>query len=410
MRDSAQELPSLRSLQGALESTTERLAGELARPQAAAPDWSQLEWRVGRAAAAIHGVGALLGQRLRWRGPGQWPAYLARQQHETAARGQRIGALLARLDAQGRERGIALVALKGAALHRRGVYCSGERPMADVDLLVRVADEARACELIASLGYRPGPVTWKHRVFEPVAAASLTTLLGEDCGNPIRIELHTHVHERLPVSCVDLSALMWSAAPAPGIADYPSDPMLALHLLLHAAGSLTDHSVRLLHLYDLARLSTPFTGADWEALLDAAARVGAAWWLYPPLALTQRYFASVPAGVLEHCARVCPRRLRRSFERVTVSEVSLSDLWVRAFPGLIWAHTPAEALRYVGARLRPPADTRALRQSLAGSHPLLHGGTWAHASQLRRILRWLRARQPRQESLVVVQAALTAAG
>ena len=57
-----------------------------------------------------------------------------------AGRHRRIAELLGRIDAEARRSGIALVALKGAALHAIGIYQAGERPMADIDLLARDAD------------------------------------------------------------------------------------------------------------------------------------------------------------------------------------------------------------------------------------------------------------------------------
>jgi hypothetical protein len=56
--------------------------------------------------------------------------------------------------------------------------------------------------------------------------------------------------------------------------------------------------------------------------------------------------------------------------------------------------------------LRPSAETRALREAFAQSQPLVSGGEWADTSQGRRIVRWLLARQPRQETLQPVRAAL----
>jgi hypothetical protein len=57
-------------------------------------------------------------------------------------------------------------------------------------------------------------------------------------------------------------------------------------------------------------------------------------------------------------------------------------------------------------RLRPRAETLELRRALVHSQPLLSDGEWARTSQGRRILRWLSARQPRQQALQPVQAAL----
>jgi hypothetical protein len=53
-------------------------------------------------------------------------------------------------------RGVALVALKGAALHAQGIYSAGERPMADLDLLVSEDNMARATELLTELGFSLG--------------------------------------------------------------------------------------------------------------------------------------------------------------------------------------------------------------------------------------------------------------
>ena len=60
-----------------------------------------------------------------------------------------------------------LIALKGAALHAHKIYAPGERPMADLDLLVAESDTARAAQLLTELGFHPGHLTWKHQAFEP---------------------------------------------------------------------------------------------------------------------------------------------------------------------------------------------------------------------------------------------------
>ena len=64
----AREPPSLATVQRVLRETTEFLAHELSRPHAAAPDWSEVEWRIARAAVTIHGVSGLMAGRTRWHG------------------------------------------------------------------------------------------------------------------------------------------------------------------------------------------------------------------------------------------------------------------------------------------------------------------------------------------------------
>jgi len=104
-------------LQGTLRNITERLAGELAKPTLVAPDWSPVEWQLACAVAAIHCVSPLLAGSLRWEGPALWRNFLAGQKAHVATRHRRIQELLDQIDARSREEGIAIVGLKGAALH-----------------------------------------------------------------------------------------------------------------------------------------------------------------------------------------------------------------------------------------------------------------------------------------------------
>jgi hypothetical protein len=118
-----------------LRGTTERLAYELAHPQAAAPGWSPLEWRTARAVASMHGVSGLLARTTSWAAPAGWSEFLTRQHEHIARRQARLCEVLAELGERFRQQGIPMQALKGAALHLDGFYRHGERPMADLDLL-----------------------------------------------------------------------------------------------------------------------------------------------------------------------------------------------------------------------------------------------------------------------------------
>src|SRR5690606_20060321 len=97
-------------------------------------------------------------------------------------------------------------------------------------------------------------------------------------------------------------------------------------LSLHAAGSICYRGLRLLNLNDIARLSALMTRADWDEFLRLGFRQERAlWWAYPPLALTARYFGTIPERVLAHELLACPQRLKRMTRRQTLSEVSLSN-------------------------------------------------------------------------------------
>jgi hypothetical protein len=400
--------PRLKELQRILTGVTERLAHELAASGTQAPAWSETEWGVARAVAAVHGVSGLLAQRLRWQGPQAWRAFLETQHQQMAQRQLRIEGLLERLDARARAGEVALVGLKGTAFLRLGLYQSGERPMADVDLLVEGSQEARAQGLLLGLGFSPGTISWRHRTYTEPAAPGTEAQLGEHSGNPLKIELHRQVCERLPLQPVDITLQVFPAPARAGLQPYPSRATLLLHVLLHAAGAMVDRSARLLHLNDIARLTCAMEPADWDELfaLGAESARPGLWWAFPPLALTDRYFHCVPTRVLAHLAQQCRWPLRSAAQHRRLADVSLSYLWVSAFPGIEWSGSLGEAVAYAMRRLRPRTETLELRRALAHSQPLVTSREWAYASQGRRILRWLSARQPRHEALHPVQAAL----
>ena len=399
----------LKQVRTALVTTTEVLARELGSPGTVTPQWSDLEWQVAKAVAAIHGVSGLLAQNLRWRGPEHWQAFLLDQRQQVAGRLPRIQALLALIDSTTRQGNIACVALKGAALHARGVYVPGERPMADVDLLVREADAARAGALLESIGFCAGVVTWKHRVFNPVNANKTPARLGEAAGEDIKIEMHGAIREILPLRPVDITSLGFPPRAHAGINDYASPGALLLHILLHASGAMIGRALRLLHLNDMHRLTRGMGSADWDELFRLAAGTAdpSLWWAFPPLALTNRYFGGIPERVLARMAAGSPWLLRRMYRHRILSQVSLSYLWVSAFPGIEWSQSLGEMWTYAAQRIVPSRETVALRVAYADAQPQVNGGEWGYTSQAQRIVRWLLARQPRQETIQSVRAVLS---
>lgn len=404
--------PSLKALQLALQKTTEVLANELEHPTAIAPKWSPTEWSVARAVASIHGVSPLLANVLRWRGPSDWTLFLTQQKAHTATRFCRIQQLLQHIDGRARREGIALVALKGAALYANGLYAAGERPMADVDLLVRDAESQRAARLVMELGFQQILQDHKSATFQEADAAA-PAALGEHFGNTIQIDLHSRIGEQLPLRAVDISEIVFPLQPHPGLNSYASKAALLLHLLLHAAGALSGRALRLLQLHDIARLARSMTDAEWELVFREAERIVDAgerslWWAFPPLNLAARYCGGVPDRVLARTASHCHWLLKRVYKHKKLSSASLSYLWTSAFPGIEWARSLHAMLQYAVTRIVPSAETVQLRTTLAGVQPRVSGGSWADLSQSRRVLRWVMSRQARHETLQPVSAALRA--
>jgi len=401
---SSHDLPPLDTIQAALRKTTEVLARELADPADTAPDWSPSEWLFARAVATLHGISPLLSRSIRWQGTPGWNRFLSEQRIHTETRYQSIQDLLALLDSAARGAGIALVALKGAALHSLGVYSAGERPMADVDLLVRDADAERTAEVLESLGFHETLRTPRHRIYQPGQRQDAGDF-GENAANPMKIEMHTRIGEPLPLRRVDVSERIYPRDPHPGLNDYPDKAALMTHVLLHAAGAMAVRAARLLHFNDISRLSARLTDQDWNDVLTPEAGNQAAWWAYPPLALTARYYSSVPARVLAAARDRCPSLLRRVCERQTLSDVSLSYVWVSALPVIEWARSPWEMAAYLRQRVAPSRSMKSLREVLANTEQIARA-PWNHLSQRQRIVRWLTSRPARSETLYTVRAAL----
>ena len=400
------ELPDLGKVDAALREITELLAREITSPTAEAPNWSEFEWRVARAVAAMQGVSSLLCARLRWNGPPNWRRFLEAQRVHVAERQEGIAKLLDRIDTQSRAQGIAVVPLKGAALYANGIYSAGDRPMADIDLLVRAADTNAMTQLLVGCGFEVTFTSWRHQLFEPALKKTIAGL-GEHADNPIKIELHTDIRERLPIAEVDITKLVFPSMPRVGLNPYSSKVSLMLHLLLHAAGNMRANALRLIQLHDIALLALRFDPKEWVELMTARLENRGLWWAFPPLKLTTRYYpAAVPSSVIAHLGRESPWLLRRRYGKIRLADVSWSNMWVHAFPGIEWSGSPQEALKFMISRLWPSREREMEAQHLVSHHPGASEIPWYGIPQHARILRWLTSKPPRVQTLVAVRAAL----
>jgi hypothetical protein len=399
------ELPPYKALAAALRKTTEHLARELVRPSDTPPGWNELEFGVAQSVAAMQGITVLLGNRLRWRGPPAWEAFLAGQREQSVLREALLGRLLERIDSVTRDARIACVALKGSALRSLGLYAPGERPSGDIDLLVRKSDAAAVATAIASHDYVLFADVKRHTTYVPRKLETPISL-GEHAANTISIEVHTLVAEALPIRNVDITERLLPERPVPGVNRYPSDAALLLHLLLHAADNMKTHCLRQLQLHDIALLLGRLGAADWDAMHEAAS-AGELWWAFPPLAMTERYYdCRAPRALLRDVRRSCPVILRRVSDRHELTDVSWSNLRISALPGIAWSHTPIEALRYAWRRVSPERDTLEEVRTAVELQPHLRIVPWYQVSQSKRIVRWLVSRPPRVQTISAVAAAL----
>jgi hypothetical protein len=404
----AAPLPPATVIDAALRKITETLTAAIAGTHSSAPDWSDLEWNLAKAVAAMHGISSLLARAVSWRGREGWAEFLEEQRAHTASRHRRIVSFLRRIDERAVEDGITVIALKGAALHALGVYEIGDRPMADVDLLVRPHQAEATARMLESLDYQELASHGRERAFAPKAALQ-TARLGEHFDNPVKIDFHERIAKRLPHRETDISDYIFSARPQPGLRPYPSTAALLLHLLLHAASEMPQRMLRVVQLHDLALLIRRMNAADWAEFLKFRV-AGPLWWAWPPLELALRYYVSpVPAHVKEALQSDCPPRvLRLHRKRRLVCDVSLSYLWVEAFPGIEWSRSFPEIIEYALLRVRPNARHLAERKAAAKTEQWAADPGWARLSQTRRILTWLTSRPTRPATMSVVRTVLGA--
>jgi len=402
-------IPPPAELHPTLCMVTERLARELANPARNAPDWSEFEWTMARAVAAMHGISPLLSRSLRWQGPLGWTRFLDQQRTHTAARHTRVQAVLRSIGQKAGEAGVTVTPLKGAALHELGLYAPGDRPMADIDLLVRPADTQRMSGLLASSGFRQSGETWKERIFTAIDETAPAEF-GEHSNNSVKIELHERICEKLPIRMTDASEFIYPSHPRPGLNTYPSNGSLMRHLLLHAAGSMAFQGLRMLQLHDIALLAARLSESDWNEIVTSSSRGVRLWWAFPPLELMSRYYESrVPARVLAALRDDCSYLLRALSVRKSLIDVSYSYLWVKAFPGIEWSQSILEMLSYAASRVRPEAKHMAHRQRVAKTEAWAKQGYWSSMPQGRRILRWLVSRQARPTTMHAISAAFAQA-
>jgi len=406
-----EDLPPLARIATALRKTTEVLARELAVPSDDPPVWMEFEWRIARAVAAMHGVSSLLAAGLRWAGPEGWRRFLHEQQDHCVGRYLEIARLLEAIGSHALREGVAFMALKGAALHAGGIYAAGERPMGDIDLLVRGDDPKAIARVLEHCGYAAAFTTHRHHVFQPRINKSLTCVrLGEHVDNPINIEVHTRIAERLPVREIEITRFLFPDGAHAGLNAYRSRASLMLHLLLHAAGNMRARALRLIQLHDISLLAARFGPADWEELLAARPDSHTIWWALAPLLLTARYYpAAIPPDLFGRLGVECPWLLGKLARHHRLADVSWSNIRIEAFPGMEWSRTLPEALEFMSSRIWPSREARLELKEGAAQIPGSATIPWYGSSHAARILRWVFSRPPRVQTLLSVRAALSQA-
>lgn len=251
---------------------------------------------------AIHGLGPLLGERVR-RGKlrinPEIDAWLDTQVERNRRRLELLAEDLERVLAAFERDRIEAIPLKGSAmlLDRRDEI--GWRPMADLDLLVRHPNQQEIDLAFAHAGYclpisystGLSGLTWKHlhyqycehewpQVDEP----------GEHPDHPRDVESHPRVVEMMRGIRWDITGwIVNNLKDVGGGRRVPDDRAMTLHLAVHASLSALDSRLRMVQIVDLMR-QLERTGP--APVLAAVKKSGSAYharFVYPALALAARH-------------------------------------------------------------------------------------------------------------------------
>ena len=95
--------------------------------------------------------------------------------------------------------------------------------MGDIDLLIRDDDASGTARVLEECGYESAFATHRHQVFQPRSGKIPAKIrLGEHVDNPIKVEVHTRIAERLPVTPQDITQFLFPIAAHEGLNAYPS--------------------------------------------------------------------------------------------------------------------------------------------------------------------------------------------
>jgi hypothetical protein len=328
------------------------------------------------------GVGPLLGWWLaqgRLTAPSQLDELLTMHLEQGRARAARTEAQSLEIVRAIVECGVPVVVLKGGHTAQSYFPDPATRPASDLDLLVPRNSTAQAEVALVTSGFDctgryPRESSWMSRGLgrEP---RSLWLIHESD---PWSIDLHSS----LDFSASPGASLVRfdSADPIESSEPWPLDdsagvlsqPLLLLHLAVHASGGL--HSLTLLRMIELVlvvRQDVASGRLSWDEFLHMGAQVNALGAAYPAISMAELLApGTFPPRVLEICAELAPRRVSAvisklapaSAHRVDRASIAEHFMWVLGVPG--WT-------RQLASDLAPHSDLWRIYQTRA--YRLLRG-------------------------------------
>ena len=199
--------------------------------------------------------------------------------------------------------GVPLMALKGAALLLTVYRRPQDRPMSDLDLMVRPEDADRAVELLTELGCQPGrPLV--RRDFFPRFYYETEFFAGRSF--PLRIDLHVRPFRPLRYARTVPNEAFWDDAQPVQVGRaevlIPSAADMLIHLAAHSAIHANSRDTWLRDMcvwVDACR-----DAIDWDGFVERVGDWRLSWPVRGALdAVAQRFGAFMPEGVLTALAR-----------------------------------------------------------------------------------------------------------
>ncbi|MAT97317.1 MAG: hypothetical protein CL608_09260 [Anaerolineaceae bacterium] len=223
--------------------------------------------------------------------------------------------------------GIATLLLKGAVLAPLYYPDPQQRPLADLDLLIRPQDVAASREImLKQLGYRYYSRSAEDEVY--LRGERQENIWAPDNVHPV--EIHFTLREEYAGIGFDLAEIMWQeSAERPywqnSHARIPNPAALLLHVCAHTSSDWLIQRGRLMHIDDIGKLCRRMQSEDWQTF-GRLVQPGTARFIYPALAFVGKYTSlPVPASITNALRANCPPALLTWLEQTELADASESN-------------------------------------------------------------------------------------
>lgn len=236
-----------------------------------------------------------------------------------------------------RQAGIETILLKGAVLAPLIYPNPLQRPLADLDLLIRPQNVAASREIMLNqLGYRYYSRSAEDEVY--LRGERKENIWAPDNVHPV--EVHFTLREEYAGIGYELAEILWRESEErpywhpSTIARIPNPAALLLHVCAHTSSDWIIQRGRLMHINDIRHLCTKMQPADWKTF-EQLMQPGTARFIYPALVFVGKYTElAIPSETLNRLRENCPPALLHWLAHTELAEASESNPTNRSGIGL----------------------------------------------------------------------------